>query len=642
MCGIAGIFDLDGEREIEPRVLKRMTDAIAHRGPDGEGFVAEAGIAFGHRRLAVIDIAGGAQPFTSHKETSLLVHNGEIYNYRDLRRDLTTAGVRFRTNSDTEALVEGLNIAGTDFVARLRGMFAFGWWDRRTRTLTLGRDRLGEKPLYYAISPDGFLIFASEIGGVLASGLVPVQHRLEAVRDYCLYGYVPDPKSIYEGVFKLPPGSILTARRGQAPTLHRYWRPAFTHGECADFKAAEMRLVELIDDAVTAQMIADVPLGAFLSGGVDSSSIVASMAQSRDAITTCTIGFDDARFDERDYARDIAARYETDHHEDVVRIDAISLIDKIAMIYGEPFADPSALPTYEVSAAARRHVTVALSGDGGDEIFGGYRRYPFFLREERIRNLAPLALRRPSFGLAGALYPKLDWAPRPLRLKTTLQALGEDRIAAYARSVSTALPDRLNQILSADFKRETAAYDPYAPIRTAAGDAKLPALDLAQQIDLETWLPGRMLTKVDRASMAHALEVRAPLLDHRLVEWALSLPPSFRLEGGVGKRILKSAMEPRVGAGILYRPKQGFSPPVSSWLRMTGGPAERLRQSAHWRECGYFSADAVDQMLVRHERGAGDYAQELWMVVMFDAFLRSEQAATNSRMSAPSTSSRAA
>ncbi len=302
------------------------------------------------------------------------------------------------------------------------------------------------------------------------------------------------------------------------------------------------------------------------------------MAQSREHVTTCTIGFDDSAFDERGYAREIAARYDSDHHEDMVRIDAATLIDRIASAYCEPFADPSALPTYAVSAAARRHVTVALSGDGGDEVFGGYRRYPFFLREEKVRSFAPLALRSPLFGLAGMLYPKLDWAPRPLRLKTTLQALGEDRVAAYARAVSVSLPDRLSRMLSADFKAATRDYDPVSPMRIAAGAEKLHPLDLAQKIDLETWLPGRMLTKVDRASMAHGLEVRAPFLDHRLVEWALSLPPEFRLAGGVGKLILKRAQEARVGSDILYRAKQGFSPPVAAWLRAENGPAQRLRR----------------------------------------------------------------
>lgn len=624
MCGIAGIVDLEGERTIDFDALKRMTDALAHRGPDGEGFFTEPGIGLGHRRLAVIDIAGGVQPFTTADGDGVLITNGEIYNYRELRRTFSNRNIRLRTNSDTEVLVEGLNRFGPDFIHELRGMYAFAWWNRRERTLTLGRDRLGERPLHYAETPGGFLLFASEIGALRASGLIPLERRADAVRDYFLYGYVPDPKTIYEGVSKLPPGSTLTIGRGRRPTLHRYWRASFEANSDLTFEGARAALVEILDDAVRAQMISDVPLGAFLSGGVDSSAIVSSMASSGGAPTTCTIGFEEAAFDERAHARAIAARYATHHHEEVVRLDATALIDRIAGVYGEPFADPSALPTYEVCAAARRHVTVALSGDGGDEIFAGYRRYPFFAREEGVRRLAPLPLRRATFAVAGALYPKLDWAPRPLRLKTTLQALGEDSIAAYARSVSSTLPDRLARMLSPDFLAATRSYDPLSPIRDAAAEGAPDSVSLAQKIDIETWLPGRMLTKVDRAALAHGLEVRAPFLDHRLVEWALSLPPAFRLAGGVGKRILKSAMERRVGTDTLYRPKQGFSPPVAGWLRADNGPAARLYDSTAWKQSGYLCEKAVLRMIEDHRRGASDYSQELWTTLMFDAFLRLE------------------
>lgn len=642
MCGIAGILDLQGEREIDPHILKRMTDALTHRGPDGEGFFREPGVGFGHRRLAIIDLAGGAQPFETGDGVSTLVQNGEIYNYLDLRRQLTAVGVVFRTNSDTELLVEGLNRFGAAFIDELRGMYAFAWWNRRNRTLTLARDRLGERPLYYAITPGGWFVFGSEMAAIRASGLIPLRRRADAVHDYCLYGYVPDPKTVYDGVLKLPPGSTLTIDNRRAPVIRRYWRPEFNAAQPVDFESSRARLLELLDDAVKAQMIADVPLGAFLSGGVDSSSIVAAMAQTRDRIATCTIGFDDAAFDERTYAREIASRYETDHHEEVVRVDAASMIDTLARVYGEPFADPSALPTFLVSAAARRHVKVALSGDGADEVFGGYRRYAFFLREERARGFLPYFLRRPLFGIAGAAYPKADWAPRPFRLKTTLQALGEDGVAAYARSVSTSLPDRLSRILSGDFQQTLCDYDPLSPLRDAAGSEKLHPLNLAQKIDFETWLPGRMLTKVDRAALAHGLEVRAPFLDHRLVEWALSLPPEFRLAGGAGKLLLKKAQEPRVASKILYRQKQGFSPPTAAWLRAKDGPLSRLRDSDLWRTSGYFDFAAVDRMSSKHAAGAADCSAELWMIVMFDAFLRHEKAEATSTTTEGSISNRAA
>jgi asparagine synthase (glutamine-hydrolysing) len=298
----------------------------------------------------------------------------------------------------------------------------------------------------------------------------------------------------------------------------------------------------------------------------------------------------------------------------------------MAEIYGEPFADPSALPTYAVAGAARRRVKVALSGDGGDEVVAGYRRYAFFAHEERIRRLAPRPFRRAAFGLAGALYPKLDFAPRPLRLKTTLQALGEESLAAYARAVSTSLPDRLDRMLSGEFKASTREIDPLASIRRSAGSERLDALSLAQKIDLETWLPGRMLTKVDRASMAQGLEVRSPFLDHRLVEWALSLPPAFRLGGGHGKRVLKASQEGRVDRKILYGAKRGFSPPVADWLRARKGPLSRLADSSAWKESGCFEPRAIEEMTSRHRSGVSDYSQEVWMLIMFDAFLRRERA----------------
>lgn len=624
MCGVAGIFDLKAERAIDPCALRRMAAAIAHRGPDGEGFFEAAGIGLAHRRLAIIDIAGGAQPFQAADGRNVISYNGEIYNFRDLKRDL--AEVSFKTSSDTEILTEGLARHGADYIHRLRGMFAFAWFDARTRTLTLARDRFGEKPMYYAVTQDGFLVFASELRAIVASGLVPLRRSNEALRSYFLYGYVPDPLSIYEGVRKLPPASVLTAPRGDEPRLCRYWQAEFSQDVPISYDSAKAELLERFDDAVAAQTVSDAPLGAFLSGGVDSSSIVASLARAVPRITTCTIGFEEADFDERDAARITAARYGAEHQESVVRIDAASLVDRIAAIYGEPFADASALPTFEVCAAARRHVKVALSGDGGDEIFAGYRRYPFFAGEEIVRRRLPAVARAPIFGTIGRLYPKLDRAPRPLRLKTTLLSLGEDSAAAYARAMAVSLPERIDAMLSADFKNATRDCDPLAPVRQAI-DVSLDPVSLARKIDFETWLPGRMLTKVDRASMANGLEVRAPFLDPVFTDWALSLPPRFLLGAEGGKRILKDAQASRVDSAILNARKRGFSPPLAKWLRAPDGPAAAFLSSQLWRQSGLFNESAVDAMLQKHRVGAGDYAQELWMLIMFDAHLRQERGA---------------
>lgn len=622
MCGIAGIVDLRGEREIDRDALQRMTDALAHRGPDGEGRFIAPGVGFGHRRLAIIDLEGGAQPFAPQGGAGVLTYNGEIYNYRELAETLRRDGVALATRSDTEVLAEGLARHGAAFVERLRGMFAFGYWDDGVRTLILARDRIGEKPLYYAETPDGFIVFASEIGALVASGLVEPALDPEAVADYVLYGFVPDPKSIYRGVRKLAPGSILTARRGAPLSIRRYWRPTFSATRAIGFEAAQDELLALLDDAVRSQMIADVPLGAFLSGGVDSSAIVAAMAEIGATIKTCAIGFDSAANDERDYARMVAAQFGAEHAEEVASLDATQLIDKVAGVYGEPFADASALPTFLVAKLARRHVKVALSGDGGDEIFAGYRRYPFFVGEEKVRALAPAALRRATFGLAGAVYPKLDWAPRPLRLKTTLQSLARSRAEAYAHAMAANLPGRAVAMLSPEFRASLDGYRPESVVEAAMPDAKEHPLLAAQRADFDTWLPGRMLTKVDRASMAHGLEVRPPLLDCALVEWAGGLDPSFKLARGEGKRIFKAALERRLPRQILYRRKQGFSPPLADWLRAKDGPMTRLWQSQAWRACGVFDAKAIERMAAAHQKGAVDASQELWTVIMFDAFLR--------------------
>lgn len=623
MCGIAGIFDLKGTRTTDRGALSRMAAALVHRGPDGEGFFEAPGVGFAHRRLAIIDVAGGAQPFLTERGCAL-TYNGEIYNYQDLAAAIAAKGARFRTRSDSEALAEGLAREGKSYVEKLRGMFAFGFFDPEEQTLVLARDRLGERPLYYAETSDDWFVFASEVGALLASGLVEPRLDPEAVSDYFLYGFVPDPKSIYTTIRKLPPGSLLTARRGRRPVAETYWRPLFAPEPTLDFGAAAAALLDLLDDAVRAEMIADVPLGAFLSGGVDSSAVVAAMAKTGAKVRTATVGFLDEAFDERPYAQEVAALFATDHIEWVAGLDAAALIDAVAKAFGEPFADASALPTYIVSRIARERVTVALSGDGGDEVFAGYRRHAFFVAEERVRRAAPQRLRAATFGAAGALYPKLDWAPRPLRFKTTLQSLAKPRPTAYAHAIAANLPDRVAAILSPDFKASLGGYAPESVVEEAMGAAKAHPLLDAQKADFATWLPGRMLVKVDRASMAHGLEVRPPLLDHRLVEWAGRLPPSFKLDGGFGKKILKAALEPRLPRDILYRKKQGFAVPVSDWLRRKDGPLARLRDSARWRQSGVLDADAVGAMMAAHASGRADCGQELWTVIMFDAFLAQE------------------
>lgn len=626
MCGIAGIVDLKAARAINRPALKRMTDALAHRGPDGEGFFHAPGIGFGHRRLAVIDKQGGAQPFYAQTRGCVLSFNGEIYNHAALGRELS-AKVQIRTRSDSEVLAEGLALEGRAFLHRLRGMFAFSFWEPDQQRLTLARDRLGERPLYYATTEDGFFIFASEIGALLASGLVETELDTRAIADYCFYGYVPDPKTIYRGVHKLPAAHALTIQPGRAPQLQRYWRPVIASGGDIAFDDAARMLRVYLDDAVGGQMEADVPLGAYLSGGTDSAGIVASMAQTGADLKTFNIGFNEASHDERIAARSVAERFDTDHREHLVDCNALGMIDRIAETFGEPFADTSAFPSYLIAQETRRHVSVALSGDGGDEVFAGYRRYPFHLAEERMREAAPLAARRAFFGAAGTLYPKLDWAPQSLRFKSTFQALARPSAEGYAAAAAINLPMRVQAMLSTDLKRSLDGYHPHCVIADAMAESNSDdPLARAQYADLVTWLPGRMLVKSDRTSMAHGLEVRAPYLDHELIQWAGSLPSSHKLQGTSGKRILKKALEPRLGAEFLSRKKQGFDMPIAGWLRQRdNNPLLRLNASRLWRESGLFNEGAIDRMAIAHRSGVANCAQELWSVIMFDAFLRASR-----------------
>lgn len=626
MCGIAGIFDLKGTRKINRDAVQRMTDALAHRGPDGEGFYFAPGVGFGHRRLAVIDKKGGAQPFHAQTDQCVLSYNGEIYNHQALGAELN-ASVQIRTRSDTEVLAEGLALEGPSFLHRLRGMFAFSFWEPNRRRLTLARDRLGERPLYYATTSDGFFIFASEINALLASGMIDTDFDPQAIADYCFYGYVPDPKTIYRGVRKLPAAHSLTIEHGRAPLLQRYWRPVIASGGGMGFDDAARILRLYLDDAVAAQMDADIPLGAYLSGGTDSAGIVAAMAETGARPETFTVGFHEEEYDERPYARMMAAKFGANHHEQTADCDSATMIDEIAALFGEPFADSSAFPSYMVARETRRHVGVALSGDGADEIFAGYRRYPFYLNEEKLRQAAPLAARRAVFGAAGSLYPKLDWAPQALRFKSTFQALARPSAEAYASAVAINLPMRVQAMLSTDLKRDLDGYHPHSVIVDAMDEANSDdPLARAQYADLVTWLPGRMLVKTDRTAMAHGLELRAPYLDHQLVQWAGSLPSSHKLFGATGKHILKQALAPRVGHDYLARKKRGFDLPISHWMRRREkNPLLRLNASRRWRESGVFNETVVDRMALAHRSGIANCAQELWTVIMFDAFLRARR-----------------
>ena len=407
MCGIAGIIDIEGEREIDRNALERMTTALAHRGPDGHGYHIEPGVGFGHRRLAIIDVAGGQQPFTSSTGKTVITFNGEIYNYLDSIDEISANGRVLRTRSDTEVLAELIDMRGPEALPALNGMFAFAAWSPRNETLLLARDRLGEKPLYYHITDDGFLLFASEIDALIASKMVPTLIDETAVADYFFYGYVPDPKTIYTNVFKLPPAHFISFRRGQkwrGPIP--WWSVKMVPDDDLTFDNAVQSLMPLLDEVVRSQMISDEPIAAFLSGGVDSGAIATAMAKSTPTpITTCTMGFDDPNFDERHAADRVAALIESQHHDNEVSCDAAEHLRTIAAVFGEPFADTSALPTYLLCKLTKKYAKVALSGDGGDEVFAGYDRYAGVLREARLRRLFPNSARQ---GLVGPIGPDLS------------------------------------------------------------------------------------------------------------------------------------------------------------------------------------------------------------------------------------------
>jgi asparagine synthase (glutamine-hydrolysing) len=624
LCGVAGIVLADQARADE-RVLAAMRDAQRHRGPDEAGAYIREGVGLGHRRLSIIDLAHGQQPMVDESAGLALTYNGEIYNFLELKAELESCGIAFRTRCDTEVLLRAWQQWGEQCLGRLVGMFAFAVWDMRSKRIFLARDPIGIKPLHYGLTSKGDLVFASELKGLLAHP--DVQRRIDpqALEDYMAFGYVPDPKTIYRGIFKLPPGHWLSWHAGEtAPVPRQYWDVPFTldGGVALDDATAQLR--SLLDSSVTSQMVADVPLGAFLSGGVDSSAVVASMSRaSRQPVRTCSIGFDHGGFDETEYARIVARRWNTSHFEKQVSADDYGLLDTLAAVYDEPFSDSSALPTYRVCELARTQVTVALSGDGGDENFAGYRRYNLHAAESTARALLPLPVRKPVFGWLGTVYPKADWAPRPLRAKTTFQALAKDDVAAYFHTVSTTSTALRSELYSSSFRRELQDYTALDVFRSHAARAPTDhPLSLAQYLDFKTYLPGDILTKVDRASMAHSLEVRVPLLDHRLVAWASSLPPGLKLRRGTGKYVFKKAMEPDLPRDVLYRAKMGFAVPMAAWLRgpLAGSVREALRTGAV-AESGYFEQAALDRLLQQHASGRRDHSATLWKLLMLDAFL---------------------
>ena len=636
MCGIAGLMAITGRlRDSNPSATAlRMVSTLAHRGPDGQDSWgdAESGIGLGHRRLAVVDLSPtGAQPMHSADSRFIIIFNGEVYNFRELRAELEINGHRFRGTSDTEVMLAAFVQWGVEAaVQRFVGMFAFALFDRQTRTLRLVRDRLGVKPLYWTIA-DGILLFGSELRALMAHPAFRPQIDREAIAAMLRYSYVPAPATVFHGVFKLQPASILTARAGTDPVITPYWRltdaVSRTNKDCRNFKEATDALDGILRDAVSRRMIADVPLGAFLSGGTDSSTVVAIMqAVSDRPVRTFTIGSQDSAYDETGFARDIARHLGTDHTDVVLAPeDALNLVGQIPEWFDEPFADSSQLPTYLVSRMTRQHVTVALSGDGGDELFAGYPKYALL---DRIwRNLGGIP--RPIRAMLGRGLTALPESILRIAAGAFIDPARAERIGEKARRLGAALAaptaDHAALALTAvgldDHRIVMGASGTLTPSPLPDLDRSLDHISRMQIADMLAYLPDDILTKVDRCSMAVSLEAREPLLDHRLVEFVWSLPPAIRRGDGSPKALLRAVLERYVPRALVDRPKRGFSVPLGAWLLgPLRGWAEELLASDDLAREEIFDVARVQAIWRQHQSGVADNSTGLWNILMVRAW----------------------
>lgn len=611
MCGIAGRFNFTTHRPVEPSLVRGMCSYLIHRGPDDEGVVCRGAVGLGHRRLAIIDLSpGGHQPMATADERFWVTFNGEIYNYRELRRTLESQGVAFQTQSDTEVILHLYRRDGAACVDHMRGMFAFAIWDDVERTLFLARDRVGKKPLYYRLDRDG-LSFASEPKAFLADPTFEARPHLPGIGAYLSYQYVPAPESGFEGVSKLPPAHHLTVRAGGSPRVQRYWRLSYEDKlPFTEEQAIEAVSTEL-ETATRLRLISDVPLGVFLSGGIDSSVVVALMSKAgASPLRTFSIGFDESEFNELPYAAMVAGRYRTDHHPSIVRPDAVEVLPTLVWHYNEPYADSSAIPSYYLARETRRHVTVALNGDAGDENFAGYERYAGHQLASRL-DAWPLGLRR-TLARTATLVPSPSYFGRMHRARRFLEASADQPAQRYARWM-TLLPESLRaELLTPDFARAAAPTTP-SLADVYAQSAATDLVDKALDVDVQTYLPDDLLVKMDIATMAHSLEARSPFLDHKVMELVARLPATFKLKGLTTKHLLKRLAQPLLPPELLARPKRGFSVPLELWFR------RELKELTHdvllgpkANSRGYFRQDVVARVIAEHEQG-----RRLWHHVLF-------------------------
>jgi asparagine synthase (glutamine-hydrolysing) len=623
MCGIAGFVNQDKDHGAQdaPAVLDRMCRIIAHRGPDDQGTFVKDGVALGMRRLSIIDLAGGHQPMSGCDPAVTIVFNGEIYIYRELQRELEERGHKFKTHSDTETILHAYEEYGSNCVEHLRGMFAFAIWDTRESKLFIARDRVGKKPLYYTVTPRGTLIFGSELKSLREHPEFRGEMNVEALDAYLTFGYVPDPLTIFRDVEKLPPGCHLTFANGRV-SVEQYWDFPYEQPQANPVRSEEDYLEELralLDEAVRIRLVADVPLGAFLSGGVDSSTIVGLMSRATNQpVKTFSIGFHEDSYNELKYARVAAKTFETEHHEFIVTPDICSIVDELVWHFDEPFADSSAIPTYMVSKLAREFVKVVLSGDGGDELFGGYTRYALDRKRSGFARL-PRVLRRGVMQPLGRKLPHGAWG------RNYVHNVALDPLDRYIEDIS--IFTRLNKPLlyTEDFRRQLGKTEAAARFRAFAAHSRSEdALDPLLYLDSKTYLPGDILTKVDRMSMAVSLEARVPLLDHKLIEFVCTqIPANLKMKGLETKYIFKRAGSDFVPAEILNRPKQGFGVPIQQWINQQ--LRDRVRgtlMEQRTRERGYTKPRHVELLLDEHERGRRDHSTELWTLFMLELWQR--------------------
>ncbi|GAA1809688.1 asparagine synthase (glutamine-hydrolyzing) [Planosporangium flavigriseum] len=617
MCGIAGSVSTGF---VDSELVRRMCDTIVHRGPDGAGYHDDEHAALGMRRLAIIDVAGGQQPVYNEDRTVAVVFNGELYNFGELQAHLRARGHHLAGTGDSECLAHLYEEYGDELVHHLRGMFAFAIWDRPRGRLLLARDRLGKKPLYWR-ADGGSLSFASELKSLVQDPSMSRELDLVALHHYLTYQYVPAPWSIYQGVQKLPPGHLLVWQNGVAD-VRPYWRADFTPRAVGSEEELVEELRALLLDATKVRMVSERPLGAFLSGGIDSSAIVAAMAmQSTERVKTFSIGFEDSRFDEREYARMVARHYNTDHHELVVTPSAADLLPTLAWHFDEPFADSSAIPSFYVAQMSREHVTVVLTGDGGDEGFGGYRRYAFMATAGRVP--VPAFARRTLERLGAGLAAR-SRARSPLeRVGRGLNLLGQPAHRRYARLMSYFTPEQKHALYTDALRSQLAGIDSYQLLDDAfAASHADSTVGRVIDVDVNTYLPGDLMVKADISTMANSLEARSPLLDHKVIEWAAGLPTNLKVRGSETKYLLKRAVADWLPPGLLNRPKMGFGVPLASWLRTELRDLSRdVLTDATARGRGLFRPESVAALLDQHDAGI-DHSTRIWALMQFELWHR--------------------